>query len=107
MLKRQNEQKTRIGPFLNNTDTLTTQWQCWHPTNLFVTEFFSKRGHEVAQFGRGDEAVAVLVEVPETLHEILRRVGASAGAAGLENTVVVSKIKVIYQRNDLDLPDWM
>ena len=40
---------------------------------LFIAELFSKRRHQVSQLSRGNEAVAVLVEVPaENLESSLR-----------------------------------
>ena len=53
-------------------------------TNLLIAEFLSEGGHEVAKLGRADEPVAVFVEVPQALYEVLRGVGAVARADGLK-----------------------
>ena len=38
---------------------------------LFIAELFSKRRHQVSQLSRGNEAVAVLVEVPQSFDKVL------------------------------------
>jgi len=50
---------------------------------LLVTEFFPEGGEKVPQLRRRNESIPVLVEVAETLDEVLARVSGSSAADGL------------------------
>lgn len=52
--------------------------------NLFVGELLAERGQQVAQLGRGDVATGVLVEVTQSLDEVV----GSISRPGLRNSLV-------------------
>lgn len=52
--------------------------------HLVVGQLLAQRGQQVAQLGGRDEPVAVLVEVPQPLDEVVRRVAAARLADGLQ-----------------------
>ena len=54
---------------------------------LLVAELLAERGEQVPQLRRGDEPVTVLVEVTETLNEVIASVSRPARADGLNKLV--------------------
>ena len=52
---------------------------------LLVAELLPQRGKEVSQLSRADEPVAVLVEMPQSLNEVIASISGSPGADRLHD----------------------